>query len=181
MSQRILGLDPGTNSLGWAVVEKNEDNTYTLIKKGVLRFDAGADEKGNTLAAARRLLRGVRRRFMRRRLRKIELLKLLVEYGWCPYIPEQALKDWRFHKKYPMIQEFMDWQKTDEHGNINPYFFRYRCLTETLDLAGSEEDRFVLGRALYHLVQRRGFKSNRKVIILIPWIMMMGIENRKKT
>ncbi len=161
--QRVLGLDPGTNSLGWAVVEKNEDNTYTLIKKGVLRFDAGADEKGNTLAAARRLVRGVRRRFMRRRLRKIELLKLLVEYGWCPYIPEQALKDWRFQKKYPMIQEFLDWQKTDEHGNINPYFFRYRCLTEKLDLAGSEEDRFVLGRALYHLVQRRGFKSNRKV------------------
>ena len=58
--QRVLGLDPGTNSLGWAVVEKNEDNTYTLIKKGVLRFDAGADEKGNTLAAARRLVRGVR-------------------------------------------------------------------------------------------------------------------------
>lgn len=163
MKQRILGLDPGTNSLGWAVVERNDDKTYTLIKKGVLRFDAGADEKGNTLAAARRLVRGVRRRFMRRRLRKIELLKLLVEYGWCPYIPEQALKDWRFHKKYPIIQEFMDWQKTDEHGNINPYFFRYRCLTETLDLAGSEEDRFVLGRALYHLVQRRGFKSNRKV------------------
>ena len=28
---------------------------------------------------------GVRRRFMRRRLRKIELLKLLVEYGWWAY------------------------------------------------------------------------------------------------
>lgn len=163
MSQRILGLDPGTNSLGWAVVEKNEDNTYTLIKKGVLRFDAGADDKGETLAAARRTARGIRRRFLRRRLRKIELLKLLVEYGWCPSIPEQALKDWRFQKKYPMIQEFLDWQKTDEHGNINPYYFRYRCLTEKLDLENSEEDRYVLGRALYHLVQRRGFKSNRKV------------------
>ena len=162
MSQRILGLDPGTNSLGWAVVEKNEDNTYTLIKKGVLRFDAGTDEKGETLAAARRKARGIRRRFLRRRLRKIELLKLLVEYGWCPSIPEQALKDWRFQKKYPMIQEFLDWQKTDEHGNVNLYYFRYRCLTEKLDLENSEEDRYVLGRALYHLVQRRGFKSNRK-------------------
>ena len=33
MKQRILGLDTGTNSLGWAVVDRNEDNSYTLIKK----------------------------------------------------------------------------------------------------------------------------------------------------
>ena len=38
MIQRVLGLDTGTNSLGWAVVDRNEDGTYNLIKKGDLIF-----------------------------------------------------------------------------------------------------------------------------------------------
>lgn len=163
MSHRILGLDPGTDSLGWAVVEKHDDGTYTLIKKGVLRFDAGAegDNQGKTPAAIRREYRAARRRIYRRRLRKIELLKVLVAHGLCPFIPADDLKSWRYRKVYPMIKEFLDWQKTDEKGNRNPYLFRYLCLTEDLDLS-TQEDRYILGRALYHLVQRRGFLSNRK-------------------
>lgn len=34
MKKRILGIDTGTNSLGWAVVDKNEDGTYSLVRKG---------------------------------------------------------------------------------------------------------------------------------------------------
>lgn len=166
MKKRILGLDPGTNSLGWAVVDENEDGTYELIKKGVLRFNAGAadDLNADTPAAIRRKLRGLRRRFYRRRLRKIELLKVLVENDLCPMVSREDLDAWRYKKIYPMIEDFMQWQKTDEKGNRNPYLFRYLCLTEQLDLTG-KDDRYILGRALYHLVQRRGFLSNRKVDI----------------
>ena len=47
MKQRILGLDTGTNSLGWAVVDRNEDGTYTLVHKGDLIFQEGVKvEKG---------------------------------------------------------------------------------------------------------------------------------------
>lgn len=167
MAKRILGLDPGTDSLGWAVVEQKVNGTYELIKKGVLRFDAGAktSDGDDTPAALRRKFRGLRRRFYRRRLRKIELLKVLVSEGLCPYVSKEDLDNWRFHKVYPMLDEFLSWQKTQEQTatavEINPYLYRYRCLTEKLDLS-CQEDRYVLGRTLYHLVQRRGFRSNRK-------------------
>ena len=32
--EKILGIDTGTNSLGWAIVEKSEDG-YKLLDKGV--------------------------------------------------------------------------------------------------------------------------------------------------
>ena len=43
----------------------------------------------------------------------------------------------------------------------NPYADRYKALTEQLNLSATA-DRYALGRALYHLSQRRGFLSNRK-------------------
>ncbi len=47
MKKRILGIDTGTNSLGWAVVDKNEDGTYSLVRKGSLIFQEGVKvEKG---------------------------------------------------------------------------------------------------------------------------------------
>ena len=47
MKKRILGIDTGTNSLGWAVVDKNEDGSYSLINKGSLIFQEGVKvEKG---------------------------------------------------------------------------------------------------------------------------------------
>ena len=38
---KVLGLDLGTNSLGWALVDESE-NEYTLIDKGVDIFQEGA-------------------------------------------------------------------------------------------------------------------------------------------
>ena len=55
----------------------------------------------------------------------------------------------------------MEWQRTEDKANVNPYKFRYICLTQKLDLSDITQ-RFILGRALYHLNQRRGFLSNRK-------------------
>ena len=47
MKKRILGIDTGTNSLGWAVVERNEEGTYSLLRKGSLIFQEGVKiEKG---------------------------------------------------------------------------------------------------------------------------------------
>ena len=37
---RILGLDLGTNSIGWAIVEK-ENNDFSLVDKGVRIFSEG--------------------------------------------------------------------------------------------------------------------------------------------
>ena len=61
---KVLGLDLGTNSLGWALVDESE-NEYTLIDKGVDIFQEGvARDKNNEKPAVQdrtsaRALRGV--------------------------------------------------------------------------------------------------------------------------
>lgn len=163
MKKRILGLDTGTNSLGWAVVDKFDDNTYQLVRRGVLLFQEGVKiEKGieSSKAAERTVHRSLRKQYFRRRLRKIEVLKVLVRNYLCPYISDEALHEWHVHKVYPKTDDFMLWQRTNDNELKNPYYYRYRCLTERLDM-DVNADRYVLGRALYHLAQRRGFLSNR--------------------
>lgn len=163
MKKRILGLDTGTNSLGWAVVDKLPNGQFELIKKGSLVFQEGVKiEKGieKSKASERTQHRSLRKQYFRRRLRKIEVLKVLIKHKLCPYLSDEQLHEWHAHKKYPLSQAFLDWQKTNETEDKNPYYYRYRCLLTDLDI-NSSSDRFVLGRALYHLAQRRGFISNR--------------------
>lgn len=163
MKKRILGLDTGTNSLGWAVVDRDEQGNCELIDKGSLIFQEGVKiEKGieSSKAAERTQHRASRKHYFRRRLRKIEILKVLVKYGWCPNLSDEDLQLWHTKKQYPMHEEFLSWQRTNDNTNQNPYYFRHVCLHEVLDLQ-CESDCYVLGRALYHLAQRRGFMSNR--------------------
>ncbi len=167
MKEKILGLDTGTNSLGWAIVEYDseaEGDKYTLIDKGVNIFQEGVKiEKGieSSRAAERTEHRRIRIGFWRRKIRKIQLLKILIDNDLCPKLSNEDLKAWRSEKKYPLDDAFMTWQRTDENENKNPYYCRNLCLTQKLDLQ-NKHDRHILGRALYHLNQRRGFLSNRK-------------------
>ena len=162
--KRILGIDTGTNSLGWAVVDKNEMGEYSLLRKGSLIFQEGVNiEKGgieSSKASERTGHKSSRKHYFRRRLRKIEVLKVLVKYGWCPPLSAEALHQWHVKKQYPLDDAFLAWQRTDEKFGRNPYYFRHVCLHEKLDF-DEESDRYVLGRAMYHLAQRRGFLSNR--------------------
>ena len=160
---KILGLDLGTSSIGWAIVEQH-DNGYSLLEKGVDIFQEGvARVKNNEKPAVqdRTDARALRRHYFRRRLRKIELLRVLVRHDLCPPLTDAQLDAWRSRKIYPLTEEFLRWQRTDDNTDRNPYRDRYRALTETLDLT-ARSDRHALGRALYHLAQRRGFLSNRK-------------------
>ncbi len=163
MKKRILGIDTGTNSLGWAVVDKQENGKYSLVSKGSLIFQEGVKvEKGieSSKAADRTAHRALRKQYFRRRLRKIEVLKVLIEFGWCPYLSPEALHQWHVKKEYPMDEAFISWQRTNDNFDENPYYYRHRCLHEQLDL-NEKSDSYILGRAMYHLAQRRGFLSNR--------------------
>lgn len=160
---KVLGLDLGTNSLGWALVDESEQG-YALLDKGVEIFQEGvAREKNNEKPAVqdRTNARALRRHYFRRRLRKIELLKALVRYDLCPPLSEEQLTLWRQKKQYPLDEEFLRWQRTNDNEDRNPYHDRYTALTEQLNLSDRTQ-RWLLGRALYHLAQRRGFLSNRK-------------------
>jgi CRISPR-associated endonuclease Csn1 len=154
---KILGLDLGTNSIGWAIVEK-ENNDFLLIDKGVRIFSEGVkSEKGieSSRAAERTAFRSARKLKYRRKLRKYETLKVLSKNGMCPLSIEEV-EEWKKSgfKKYPMNPEFLKWLRTEEEGNINPYVFRDRASKQKVTL-------FELGRSLYHITQRRGFLSNR--------------------
>ena len=154
---KILGLDLGTNSIGWAIVEK-ENNNFSLIDKGVRIFSEGVkSEKGveSSRAAERTGFRSARKLKYRRKLRKYETLKVLSINGMCPLSIDEV-DDWKKSgfKQYPLNPEFLKWLRTDEDENINPYVFRDKASKQKVTL-------YELGRAFYHIAQRRGFLSNR--------------------
>lgn len=131
--EKVIGLDLGTNSIGWAIVCRNDDLSYTLLDKGVNIFQDGVahDKSGEKPAVQERTAaRASRRHYFRRRLRKIQLLKILVGQRMCPYISNEDLDNWKLHKKYPVSDDLMAWQRTDDACGKNPYYDRYRCLTE---------------------------------------------------
>lgn len=161
--ERILGIDTGTNSLGWAIIEKDDESTR-LVAKGTNIFSEGVKiEKGieSSKAAERTEHRSIRKHYWRRKIRKIRLLTILSANHLCPPLEQSSLHQWRLKKVYPENELFMEWQRTEDKSNVNPYRFRYICLTQKLDLFDITQ-RYILGRALYHLNQRRGFLSNRK-------------------
>lgn len=161
---KILGIDLGTNSIGWAITEQKEDGNYRLLDKGVNIFQEGVNRvKGNEEPSVKKRTesRASRRHYFRRRLRKIELLKVLIENKMCPLLTNEQLADWRYKKNYPMDDAFILWQRTDDNKDKNPYHDRYTALSQKLDLS-IQPNRYLLGRAFYHLAQRRGFLSNRK-------------------
>lgn len=186
---KILGLDLGTNSIGWAVVEQSSqlingerreslsfpEEEHGKPGKGVLIFSEGVkNEKGKekSRAAERTGFRSTRRLKFRRKLRKFETLKALIENRMCPLKIEE-LEIWRSSispengekqsfQQYPKNKEFLNWLKTDEEIGRNPYFFRDKFSREKQDWENDEALRYELGRAFYHMAQRRGFASNRK-------------------
>ena len=130
-----LGLDLGTNSIGWAAIELDGgNNPCGLLDMGVRIFPDGRDARGEASnAVERRVARGQRRRRDRYLSRRERLMQTLVEYG---LMPEDAAE-----------------RKGLE--SLDPYTLRARALDKPLPP-------YELGRALFHLDQRRGFKSNRK-------------------
>lgn len=132
-----LALDLGSTSLGWAMIRLNNEKQpapVAVIKAGVRIFSDGRNPKdGSSLAVTRREARATRRRRDRLLKRKARMMRTLVEYGFFPE-DEKARKALE---------------------TISPYSLRARGLDGLLK---PEE----FARALFHINQRRGFKSNRK-------------------
>lgn len=130
-----LGLDVGSNSLGWAVIWLNDrGDAEGLGPIGVRIYPDGRDPKSKeSNAADRRVARGMRRRRDRYLKRRSNLMALLIKHGLMPQdqTTRKALED------------------------IDPYELRAKALDAALPI-------YHLGRAIFHLNQRRGFLSNRK-------------------
>lgn len=148
--KKVLGLDLGVNSIGWALLDEDANS---IIGTGVRIFPEGVNKLGDgenevSLNASRRINRGVRRQFFRRMLRKRYLLKLLMNYGMCP-IHAEEIESWKRTKEFPSSERLMNWIR------LNPYELRAKALKEQVSM---EE----LGRIFYHMIQRRGFQSNSR-------------------
>ncbi|MEW4922764.1 type II CRISPR RNA-guided endonuclease Cas9 [Algibacter sp. 2305UL17-15] len=177
MSKIKLGLDLGTNSIGWSVLEKR-DGKYNFLEKqdyqgnliptkGSYIFPKGVSADESSKAAERRGFRTSRVRLQRIVLRKIATLKILNKHGLCPPFEEGELNKWKNKRVYPCKNEaFIEWQRTGKKdGNAKiellkqPYYLRHLAATKE-GLMDFEKGRLQLGRAFYHIAQRRGYLSN---------------------
>lgn len=146
--ETILGIDIGPNSIGWAFLQTDGGMPKSLPATGVRVFEGGLadmelDGKGKSRNVQRREARLRRRQTERRVRRRGKLARLLQRAGLLPSgdvdTPEGR------HSFFSNLDKTM----------APPYSLRARALDEGL----SPHE---LGRALYHLGQRRGFLSNRK-------------------
>lgn len=136
--KKILGLDLGSTSIGWAFLLEDEETTHILRAGTHIVFASTKDvdefTKGQkqTINEVRRAKRSARRNLQRYKIRRASLLKKLTELGLLPSM--DSLKN---------LDKF------------ELYGLRAKAIKEKL----SPEE---LGRVFFHLNQRRGYKSNRK-------------------
>ena len=132
-----LGLDIGTSSIGWAVLDLDKERIHDL---GVRIFEKPEHPKsGESLAKPRRDARSARRRLKRRRQRLNNLKQFFIDQNILTRDRiEEVLSD------------------KSEFNKLDVYALRSQALTEEL----SPEE---LLKVMYQIAKRRGFKSNRKV------------------
>lgn len=177
MIQKTLGIDLGTSSLGLAV--RNTDLGGNIIDQleyyGSIIFKSGVGN-GKTgeysYAAERTKYRSTRRLYQARKYRIWATLRLLIAQGCCPLTDEQ-LDRWAKYDKakglkrqYPVdVTEFEQWVRLDfdcdgKPEYSSPYQLRAELTKHQLDWS-NQTDRYKFGRAMYHIAQRRGFKSSK--------------------
>jgi CRISPR-associated endonuclease Csn1 len=140
MGKKVLGLDLGPNSIGWALVDVGDSKSEaSLIDMGVRVFAEGVDAfdsaKEVSRNEGRRTARAMRRQTKRRTLRRRRLTEALVSAGLWPSDPAEQ----------------------NELLQRDPYELRSRAVDPAGELSPYE-----LGRVFLSLSRRRGFQSNKK-------------------
>ncbi len=171
--KKILGLDLGTNSIGWAVVNEaeNADEKSSIVKLGVrtISYDnfvstsTGKESKepvkdfcggkGISCNAGRTSKRSMRRNLQRYKLRRECLMKILKENG---FISDETI--------------------LSENGNkttFETYRLRAKAATEEISLQK-------LARVLLMINKKRGYKSSRKAKSTDKGQLIDGMEIAKR-
>ncbi len=156
--RKILGLDLGTTSIGWAMVNEADsvDENSSIIRLGVRVIPLTVDEQNNfekgkpiTTNADRTLKRSMRRSLQRYKLRRDNLIQLLKEQNW---ITDHTL--------------------LSEQGN-NSTFQTYRLRAKAASEPVTLEE---FARILLMINKKRGYKSNRKAKSADEGQFVDGIE-----
>lgn len=160
--KKVLGLDLGTNSIGWAVVNEseNQNEKSSIIKLGVRVNPLTVDELSNfekgksiTTNADRTLKRSMRRNLQRYKLRRENLVEVLKGNG---FISDDSV--------------------LSENGNkttFETYRLRSKAAKEEISL-------LELTRVLLMINKKRGYKSSRKARSTEEGQLIDGMEIAKK-
>lgn len=180
-----LGLDLGTNSIGWALLNITDKECPQLVDSGVRVFSDGRmPAKGGPIgeprAVERRDARAARRQRDRRKRRQRLVLNELIRSGYVSrdsedrraWLHGKVSEDQGYSVKarnlgnraFTYIMNLLgkpEPRKSKDTEGIqasNPYLLRAAALDRELS-------KHELGRVLMHLAIHRGFKSNRKADI----------------
>lgn len=160
--KKILGLDLGTNSIGWAVVNEAEttDEKSSIVKLGVRVNPLTVDELSNfekgksiTTNADRTSKRSARRNLQRYKLRRKHLVEILLENK---FVTDETI--------------------LSENGNkttFETYRLRAKAATEEISLQE-------FARVLLMINKKRGYKSSRKAKSTDEGQLIDGMEIAKK-
>ena len=156
--KKILGLDLGTNSIGWAVVNADENgNPQSIEGMGSRIIPMGSDkvdyEKGATITknADRRAKRSARRMGKRYKMRRNKLLFILDK---LEMLPEQ----FQFKNGFPEANELQKLEllpirkQTLQLDSLQHYELREKALFEKIELKE-------FGSILYQYNRLRGYSG----------------------
>ena len=136
-TKKVLGLDLGVGSIGWALIELENDNPTTILGMGsrivpLTTDDSTQFQKGQAITknADRTQRRTARKGYDRYQLRRKNLTEELRKHGMLP-------------------------ERTDEHI-IDLWQLRADAATEGKQLTLPQ-----IGRVLYHINQKRGYKHSK--------------------
>lgn len=162
MTKHILGLDLGTNSIGWAYIKEAQDKTEqsSIEKIGVRVNPLTVDEQTNfekgkpiTTNAGRTLARSARRNLQRYKLRRENLIKLLKAHHW---IDDETIL-----------------AENGNHSTFQTYTLRSKAAASPITLQE-------FARVLLMINKKRGYKSSRKVNTTEEGQLVDGMDIAKK-
>lgn len=159
--KKILGLDLGVSSIGWAYIIEGESKDYSEIKQiGVRVNPLTVDEQMNfekgralTTNADRTLKRGARRNLDRYQLRRDYLIDVL--------------------KKEKIIDDNTELTESGQNTTFETWRLRAKAATERIEL---EE----FARVLLAINKKRGYKSSRKAKNEDEGQAIDGMKNAKR-
>ncbi|MCK9347214.1 MAG: type II CRISPR RNA-guided endonuclease Cas9 [Bacteroidales bacterium] len=160
--KRVLGLDLGTNSIGWAIVNEaeNQQEKSAIIRLGVRVNPLTIDEQQNfekgksiTTNADRTLKRSMRRNLQRYKLRRDNLIEIL--------------------KKSNIISDDTILSENGPRSTFETYQLRAKAATEEITL-----EQF--SRVLLMINKKRGYKSSRKSNSSEDGTLIDGMEVAKQ-
>lgn len=151
----ILGLDIGISSVGWGLLELDDNNNpYKIIDVGSRIFTPGEVEKtGDSRAKERREKRGSRRVSRRREFRLDRVRNLLYEEGYIKCNITSNVVSEKNEELSIIFDNIVN--NYYKNKNTNPY----KLKVEALDRKLSNDELSII---LVHYAKKRGYKSNRE-------------------